>query len=192
MTKVDYLEVVEGLERVLNSVNNVNQKNLEVGWFEQPEHPHREGVPVAQIAYWQEFGNASNQFYHIPRPFMRPAIVNNKQMWINILYTELLSNFKSQKHLLGAFHTLGDTVRKDIKKSIESDHPKLKKLTLALRHLRTDRGIKLSHRIIRLVDVAIKKGATSYGQLGFPSNNTTPLQDTYTMIDSVDYRITDA
>lgn len=50
-----------------------------VGWFETAAYP--DGTPVAYVATIHEFGTA-----RIPaRPFMRPAVADNGQQWLDQL-----------------------------------------------------------------------------------------------------------
>ncbi|WVR18071.1 tail completion or Neck1 protein [Burkholderia phage Bm1] len=65
----------KGLERQIDALKSADNMRLDVGWFETEIYPpdkernRKGGIPIAQVAYWNEFGNA-----RIPsRPFMRKA-----------------------------------------------------------------------------------------------------------------------
>lgn len=79
-------------------------KKLKVGIFESAKYD--DGTPVAQVAFWQEFGTAK-----IPmRPFIRNAIAKNTQKWGDSVKTALISTNDSEKSL----KMLGEIMRGDI------------------------------------------------------------------------------
>lgn len=86
------------------------------------------------------------------------------------------------------FNGLGLTVQADIKNAINSTHQALSPVTLALRKLRDD-GYTINGSLVGAVADAVNKGETGSGQLGAPSSNTTPLNDTGIMMASLTYNI---
>lgn len=79
-------------------------KKLKVGIFESAKYD--DGTPVAQVAFWQEFGTAK-----IPmRPFIRNAIAKNTQKWGDSVKTALIGTNDSEK----ALKMLGEIMRGDI------------------------------------------------------------------------------
>lgn len=79
-------------------------KKLKVGIFESAKYD--DGTPVAQVAFWQEFGTAK-----IPmRPFMRNAITKNTRKWGDSVKTALMGTNDSEK----ALKMLGEIMRGDI------------------------------------------------------------------------------
>jgi hypothetical protein len=79
-------------------------KKLKVGIFESAKYD--DGTPVAQVAFWQEFGTAK-----IPmRPFLRNAIAKNTRKWGDSVNTALIGTNDSEK----ALKMLGEIVRGDI------------------------------------------------------------------------------
>lgn len=79
-------------------------KKLKVGIFESAKYD--DGTPVAQVAFWQEFGTAK-----IPmRPFFRNAIAKNARKWGNSVTTALIGTNDSEK----ALKMLGEIMRGDI------------------------------------------------------------------------------
>lgn len=83
--------------------------NLAVGFFESAKYD--DGIQVAQVAFWQEYGTIKIP----PRPFFRNAITKNAKKWVDTLETALKStdgNFKK------AFGILGEVAVGDIKTSI--------------------------------------------------------------------------
>lgn len=84
--------------------NIFTDKKLKVGIFESAKYD--DGTPVAQVAFWQEFGTA-----RIPmRPFMRNAIVKNTRKWGDSVKTALIGTNDSEKVL----KMLGEIMRGDI------------------------------------------------------------------------------
>lgn len=86
------------------------EKTLKVGFFESARYDT--GIPVAQVAQFQEFGTRKIP----PRPFMRGAIHENKDKWVDFL----ASQTKSFNDLDLALGRTGELVRNDIIKSIDN------------------------------------------------------------------------
>mgnify|MGYP004620081547 CR=1 FL=1 len=79
-------------------------KKLKVGIFESAKYD--DGTPVAQVAFWQEFGTSK-----IPmRPFFRNAIAKNTRKWGDSVKTALIGTNDSEK----ALKMLGEIMRGDI------------------------------------------------------------------------------
>lgn len=79
-------------------------KKLKVGIFESAKYD--DGTPVAQVAFWQEFGTTK-----IPmRPFLRNAIAKNMRKWGDSVKTALIGTNDSEK----ALKMLGEIMRGDI------------------------------------------------------------------------------
>ncbi len=66
-----------GLKAMTKSVKAVNKRHIKYGWFDGKMYPasHKNaGIPIAQVANWQEYG-ASSDGKNIPaRPYFRQAI----------------------------------------------------------------------------------------------------------------------
>lgn len=79
-------------------------KTLKVGIFESAKYD--DGTPVAQVAFWQEFGTTK-----IPmRPFLRNAIAENTRKWGDSVKTAIIGTNDSEK----ALKMLGEIMRGDI------------------------------------------------------------------------------
>lgn len=84
--------------------------DLEVGFF--PVSVYSNGIPVAQIAYWNEFGT-----YNMPvRAFFRTAIQNNRFEYGHI-FANNLKKFNYDIDL--SFKALGNKIKYDIRDSID-------------------------------------------------------------------------
>lgn len=184
---------LRGLAKQLN-----DSATLSVGFLENATYP--DGKPVAQVAFWQEFG-APNAGIP-PRPFFRTAIANNKEYWAEALASLLKHNeFNVRKSLAG----LGQVIQQDIKDSItEIVAPPLSQVTLMLRLMK-----KLNTDSPFMADKSLRKGrvkgdafkvtgatvgvAAHLVKEGFAASgvSTKPLIDTGVMQQAVDYRIDD-
>lgn len=68
-----------GTNQVVRILKDFDGLEGKVGWFETAAYP--DGTPVAYVATIHEFGTA-----RIPaRPFMRPAVSDNGQQWLEQL-----------------------------------------------------------------------------------------------------------
>lgn len=134
---------------------------LEVGFFETAKYDN--GVSVATVAQWQEFGT-----WNIPpRPFFRNAITEHQKEWVETLKWQI----KEQKDVKKAMDIMGVVVRNDISTSITNlSSPANSDITIDGGWIRS------------------KNGKAFYVE-GKKSSN--PLIDTGFMRDSVDYRITE-
>jgi len=68
-----------GVDPLVHGLTELDGLEAKVGWFESAHY--KGGTPVAYVATIHEFGTE-----HIPaRPFMRPAIEQNGQQWLDLL-----------------------------------------------------------------------------------------------------------
>ena len=176
--KVD-LSALKDLKKALAGADN---GKLQVGWFSSANY--KEGLPVAQVAFWQEYGTTKAP----PRPFFRTAIDNNQNKWGALVESGVKAVIEGSATIDNVFNGLGLTVQADIKNAINSTHQDLSPVTLALRKLRDD-GYAINGSLVGAVAGAVARGETGSGQLGAPSANTTPLNDTGIMIASLTYNI---
>lgn len=83
--------------------------HVNVGFLEGKTYP--DGTPVAQVAYWNEFGTKSMP----PRPFMRQAIAANKTEWAAKLGGALTHTGGDVK---AALTIMGQVMEGDVKEKI--------------------------------------------------------------------------
>lgn len=105
------LVLLVGGKKFIEELKKIAKKAdmLEVGFF--PVSKYDNGLPVAQVVYWQEYGT-----YNIPtRPFFRTSIQNNSLAY-GISFGMFLKEYKYDIDL--AFERLGDKVKRDIQDSI--------------------------------------------------------------------------
>lgn len=173
---------LSALKKLSKTLKSAHAEKLQVGWFSSANY--KSGLPVAQVAFWQEYGTKTAP----PRPFFRPAIDDNQNKWGALVESGIQVVIEGSATIDNVFNGLGLTVQADIKNAINSTHHDLSPITLALRKLRDD-GYTINGTLVGAVADAVNKGETGSGQLGAPSANTTPLNDTGIMMASLTYNI---
>lgn len=171
---------LSALKKLSKQLKEADKKDLQVGWFSSAKYD--DDTPVAYVAALNEFGRHA-------RPFIRPAIAENKKDWNSTLegaFKQMIAgNLTPDK----AMTILGLQVEGDIKQSILSgDHAPLSPITLAIRRLKND-GVKIGKALVGEVAAAVARGETGPGQLGQPYGNTDPLRDTGYMLATVTHEV---
>ena len=124
------------LSELQKRVNALVKKRVKVGWF--PGLEYENGESVATVAIKNEFGLG------VPaRPFMRPAVANNKDKWTKtakILSKDYLDKNISANQL---FNGIGSVMIFDIQQAIIDVHePPLAASTIARRLAKYKKGSK--------------------------------------------------
>lgn len=176
--KVD-LSAIKQLKEALEQANG---EKLQVGWLSSANYS--EGMPVAQVAFWQEYGTKSAP----PRPFFRPAIAENESKWANLVESGAGAVVEGRATMDMVFNGLGLMTQADIKNAITGPQPALSPVTLALRRLKNE-GYTINGTLVGAVAAAVARGETGNGQLGAPYGNTTPLVDTGIMLATLTYNV---
>lgn len=82
------------LRRILRNMEKIESVEVRFGWWDRANYPRRhkaKGLPVAQIAFWNEFGTRSkNGKTHIPA---RPYLSRTGLMVANIALTDIKQYF---------------------------------------------------------------------------------------------------
>lgn len=120
----------------------LDEKTLKVGFFESAKYDT--GIPVAQVAQYQEFGTRKIP----PRPFLRGSIHENKDKWVKYLANQV----EGAKNLDLALARLGEVMRNDIIKSIDN-------FTEPANAISTILAKKSSHP---LIDTGFMKSSVTY------------------------------
>lgn len=139
---------------------------VRVGWFGGIRY--EDGLSVAQVAKWQEYGTAGK--YPIPpRPFMRPVLHgqgNQMREHLRKIYSKALKDNKNTMDVLGRF---GEYVTSSIRQSIRMTvNPPNRPITVHGGWLKS------------------RSGKSFYVE---PKLGNHPLIDTKVMINSLDYQI---
>lgn len=132
-------------KKVLNNLNflkEIDGKILSVGFINGERYPDdefgEEGLPVASVAYIQEFG------INLPvRAFMRPTIENNENNFANRMSSGIQQMIEGDKKYDNVLKTLGEYAKTRVIHSIESVYnPPLAKITIELRRKRGNYSTK--------------------------------------------------
>lgn len=156
-------------KKIESILSNYQEYQLSVGWFKDAKY--EDGTPVASVAAQNEFGTLK-----VPaRPFIRPAIEDNKSKWKSYI-KYFFEEGKGTEYVLNG---IGEVISSDIKQKIEEVHsPELSPITLILRKWRRE-GRKITLDSVSEAITALKNGE---GYSGVP---TKPLIDTGYMIASL-------
>jgi len=168
------------LSEIAERVKNLTSKRLKVGWLEGKSYPGTD-TTVAEVAIWQEFGTKT-----IPaRPFMRPAIADNKDKWF--LHAEYVAGnyIRGISKESQVFDYIGNMIRADIQQAIENVPDDLSDITLLLRKWR-DEGRTINKTTVE----EARRALTNNPNLTL-SKNTTALQDTHNLIGSITHAVID-
>ena len=169
--KQSHPRAFEELELRLKQLEGFQTK---AGWFDAAKYD--DGTPVAYIAAIQEKGHGPIP----PRPFMRPAMIDNEQKWKDT------AGFAAKRVLDGSYSgkdamdLLGAMAEGDIKKAISDVlAPPLSLITLMARKYRK-LGKNVTGKTIGEIAGRIKKGDVDVSGV-----STKPLVDTGKMIATV-------
>lgn len=99
-------EIGEALQQHLEGIQQA--PTLRVGFLESETYP--DGTPVAQVAYWNEFGTSRAPM----RSFFRPTILQKQKGW-GVLLTTLLQRGAEVEQAMGL---LGERIKDDITTAI--------------------------------------------------------------------------
>jgi hypothetical protein len=173
---------LSAIKKLQEALADAHAEKLQVGWFSSANYD--DSLPVAQVAFWQEFGTKTAP----PRPFFRPAVADNKTKWAALVDSGANAVVEGRTTMSNVFNSLGLTAQADVKNAINGQHRALSPVTLALRKLKND-GQTINGTLVGAVAAAIARGETGAGQLGEPFANNTPLKDSSTMFTTITYNV---
>lgn len=154
-----------------------NSKELAVGFLEGAKYP--DGTPVAQVAFWQEFG--SSRF--VARSFFRPMIAKESAGWGPLLARVLP---KVGYDVDKAMHRLGGFIASQLTESIvTTPQPPLSEVTLMLRKMK-DNDASL---VVTVQTVAEAARRVRAGEQGATGTRAKPLIDTGWMQRATGYEL---
>lgn len=129
--KVKRVVTPEG-KRFKIALEDLEDKQGKVGWFEKSRYDDKKNTPVAFVAAQNEYGNPEK---NIPaRPFMRPTIFNQQKEWKRLADQSARKILKGEYTVSQALDRIGQQAVGDIKKTISQLwYPPLSPVTIALR-----------------------------------------------------------
>lgn len=137
-----------GLERLAQSVRDLERKRAQVGFFDTAHYP--DGTPVAYVATIQEFGHGPIQ----PRSFMRSTIEEQRTAWQKTLAAGAKRVLADKMTTMQMFEAFGMAAAGDVKEKIISIMaPELSEATIYARLHRTNKPKNTSAK--PLVDTGI-------------------------------------
>lgn len=171
----------ESLRRKLGEyskrVDDMSDLVEKVGIFEGQRY--EDGTSVAYVATIQEFGAPTRKIP--PRPFFRPTLQEQQAAWVKVLAHGAKQVVKGEISASDALALVGEVAVADIKQAIsEVDEPALSPITVMLRGMKHhDENLRVTGKTVGEAARRVDDGETNYGA------STKPLEDTFTMRDSV-------
>jgi hypothetical protein len=165
------------LHKALRKYNR-RVKGVRVGIF--PESVYPDGMPVAQAAFFAEYGTAGEP----ARPFMRQTVEWERDDVGNLLHQKLATS----DSLTEAFAHTGATLANRMKVQLASgDFDPLSPVTLMLRRL-VDDGL-LTRETIGAAEVGYAAMLVERGYEGATGERARPLLDSMQMYDSITSKV---
>jgi len=152
-------------------------KELRVGFLEGAKY--EDGTPIAQVAFWQEFGSSRFPV----RSFFRPMIVKESASWGPLLARVLP---KVGYDVDKAMHRLGGYIALQLTESIvTTPQPPLSEVTLMLRKMKDDD----SSLVVTVQTVAEAARRVARGEKGATGTRAKPLIDSGQMQRATGYEL---
>ena len=141
---------IGGLKHLKQRIDELDLLKVEVGWFASSQHPEYDEkgqkigtVPMATIAAKNEFGSPAEGIP--PRPFMRPALAQNRATWREQIKRGSRAIIQGSETDVSVMEKIGLSVAGHIRAEIaQVQSPKLSEKTiearLAVRADKTTRG----------------------------------------------------
>ena len=167
------------LEKVLAQIAENAKGSVKVGFLAGATYP--DGTPVAQVAFWNEFGHGG-RFPSPPRPFFRTMVANDSPGWAVRLGRALTYfDMDAQK----ALSAMGESIAGELRESIINiSGPELSPTTLVLRQ-----RFWTNPQDIRFSDVLAAQRDAAEGAEGAGGTQAKPLVWTGHMLNSIDYEV---
>lgn len=170
-------------KQVLESIGRTAKGDpyVRVGYLESSTYP--DGTPVAQVAFWQEFGTPGARFPIPPRPTFRMMIAKHKKEWGPQLGALLKSSGYSSARALAS---MGERIKDELVDSVLHAGVKpLSAVTLMLRKMRAENP-KLRVNLITVYQAIQRVQA---GEKGLAGTGAKRLVDTGVMQRAVAYEV---
>jgi len=172
------LKVSDNVVRKLKEIAHKMSGSLEVGFLEGPTE---NGVPIAAIAFWNEYGHGG-RFPAPPRPFFRTMIEKEKHTWPGKIKALAKKDGYDADKIL---RSMGEGIQGALMQSItELTAPPLSPTTLMLR-----KKFWSNPQDIRARDVVAAQQAVASGEDGASGTQAKPLIWTGQMLNHTGYRV---
>ena len=118
-------------DAIKKMLRELESKEIRVGFFETAKYP--DGTPIAYVAAIQEFGYGPIP----PRPFMRPAELQNKNKWQAGIAQGVKAALNGNVTIVHALEQVGMVAAGDVRKAIKAvTSPPLAESTIRARQSR--------------------------------------------------------
>lgn len=155
---MDFSRVIAKLEKASEGFDGLD---AQAGWFEQAQY--EDGTKAAYVAAIQEFGAPEKNIP--PRPFMRPAVEENKDYWIDELKNGVKAVSLGRMDADMVMDAIGQRMANDVQHAITKVvSPPLKQSTI---------NARLRNKKDKTMTTTLAK----------------PLEDTFYMIDNVRHAV---
>lgn len=162
---------MNGFEKLRKTIKEFGKLKARAGWFSSARYKN-DGVPVAQVAIWQEFGTSTIQ----PRPFMKPTVLDKSDEWQDLVRRGIMAALRGKQTPYNVMTALAQRAAGDVRLRIsETRTPPISPVTHLLREWRR-KGIEINKTALWKAIDAVKKGVRASG------GNDQPLNDTGHMI----------
>lgn len=160
------------MNKRLAKITNLKSAYVNVGYLENETYD--DGMPVAQAAYWAEYGTKTAP----ARPTFRPLIMAERKAW----FDEMMKKLIAGKQPLTIAKLMGEKISGQLKRAIrDTPQQPLSPVTLMLRKMR-DEGMAITGASL---PVAFNRVAA--GEAGASGTRAKPLVDTGVMLNAPSY-----
>lgn len=168
----------DAMSKYLADLSSKMKGQVDIGFMSDATYGGSENnLPVAQVAFWNEFGTASAP----PRPFFRSMIAKDSPKWGGMIARGIKADLSGRELL----ENMGEEVAGALQQSIrDTNAPALSPVTLMLRKMKKgDRFQKINGAMVGEAAARVKAGESYDGV------STKPLIDTSQMLDAVTYKV---
>lgn len=174
----------EKLAHVLKQIGDAASGSVSVGFLDGATYPET-GTPVAQVAFWNEFGHGG-KFPSPPRPFFRNMIAEKSSGW-GVRLGKALAHYNFDGHQ--ALDAMGELISGELAESItKTNEPPLSPVTLALRAKFGNNPHEIRARDVLAAQQAVQDGTASIAS----GTQAKPLVWTGHLLASIDHEVSDA
>ena len=158
-------EIHINLDKAIASLTT--DKVLKVGWpkaIRYKDEGGKQGIYVAEAAAQNEYG--APHMHIPPRPFLAPAVANNKTKWYGIIRRGTKKALLGEANILEILEDLGQVASDDVAKAIKAvTSPPLSPVTIERRKARyTTKTKKANPKTLEkpLVDTGVMLASVTY------------------------------